>query len=264
MFRNISPTIKSILFLAGAFTFAFLLGEMTHEFGHYLTHLVFDTPDVGVHLDPFGGSRIIGVTSFPDAAVAGITSAAGPLLNLALGITAFLGLWRLRRPFLLPLMLWGPVSMIQEGVTFSLGLLTPGGDAQWIVSSGVPAMIVLVWGIVFLFIGVCTIALLLPLAGVGDRYSIRRKFAIVLMGMGSLMLLRAVHSVLASPVSAMENLIPLVFSILLAVMVVWLNEPVVSMIGEDPPSPLPEVSWSPLVSAFVLGVSIFIFQIYAH
>lgn len=261
MVKKISPAIKSILLLAGAFTFAFLLGEMTHESGHYLAHLVFGTPDVGVHLDPFGGSRIVGFPPNPDVVVAGVTSAAGPLLNLVLGITTFLGLWRYRKPVLLPLLLWGPVSMVQEGVTFSLGLLTPGGDAQWIVSLGVPVIIVLVWGTVFLLAGVCTISLLFPVAGVGVSCSFWKKYIIVLVGMGSLMLLRAIHSILVSPVSALENLVPLVFSILLAAMAVWLNKPVVSMIEEVPPSPLPTINWPALVSALVLGVGIFIFQI---
>lgn len=67
-------TINSILLLAGAFTFVFLLGEMVHEFGHYLSHMAYGNQDIQVHLDPFGGSRIIGVTSLPGE-VMGITSA---------------------------------------------------------------------------------------------------------------------------------------------------------------------------------------------
>jgi len=39
-------------------------------------------------------------------------------------------------PALLALQLWGPLAATQEGATFSLGLLTPGSDAFWIVAGG--------------------------------------------------------------------------------------------------------------------------------
>jgi hypothetical protein len=89
-FKNISTTeisrsLKQVLFLSGSFTFAFLLGEMIHEYGHYLCHLAYSSPGVQAHLDPFGGSRIMGVTSLSED-VMGITSAAGPLFNLILGV----------------------------------------------------------------------------------------------------------------------------------------------------------------------------------
>ena len=130
MDTNQTRPVKSILLLAGSFTFAFLLGEMAHEYGHYLGHLAYGNPDsVQVHIDPFGGSVIMGVASLPDK-VLGVTSATGPLSNLVLGIACLILLWRIRRPILLPFLLWGPIAMIQEGVTFSLGMMTPGGDAQ--------------------------------------------------------------------------------------------------------------------------------------
>jgi hypothetical protein len=94
---------RSTLLLAGSFAFAFLLGEAIHELGHYLAHRAYATPDIGIHLDPFGGSHIVGVKSLP-LAVMGATSLAGPLFNLALGILALLALWRWRRPLLLPLL----------------------------------------------------------------------------------------------------------------------------------------------------------------
>ena len=131
------PSIKQILLLAGSFAFAFLLGEMVHELGHYLCHLSYGNPDIRIHLDPFGGSRIVGVRTLPPQ-VMGVTCAAGPFFNLFLGILCSLGLWKFRKPILLPFLIWGPVAMIQEGVTFTLGGLTPGGDAGWMAAAGLP------------------------------------------------------------------------------------------------------------------------------
>lgn len=257
-----SREIKSILLLAGSFTFAFLAGEMTHEFGHYLAHLFYHTPNVQVHLDPFGNSRITGVTSMPlDAA--GVTSAAGPLFNLLVGLAFFLLLWRFRQPQLLPLLLWVPTAMIQEGVTFSLGLLTPGGDAQWIVASGIPEFLILSTGILLLLVGCVVMTLLLPVAGIEKSGPYGKNLRIVSIGMCSLMLLRSIHSFILFPRGILENLIPLVFSLLLAVIVVALYQPVAAIrreITSLEPAPL---SWSAIALAIILGMSVFLFQVFA-
>lgn len=101
-----SRFVKSVLFLTGSFTFAFLLGEMAHEYGHYPGHIAYGNPgNVQVHLDPFRGSRIVGATSLPDE-MNNVTSATGPLLNLLPGIACLALLWRIRRPALLPFLLW--------------------------------------------------------------------------------------------------------------------------------------------------------------
>ena len=255
-----SQTFKSILLLAGAFIFAFLLGEMVHEYGHYLRHRAYGNLEAQVHLDPFGGSRIVGGNTLP-AEVMGVTSAAGPLFNLVLGITCTLLLWWIRNPKLLPLLLWGPLAMVQEGVTFSLGNLTPGGDAQWIVAAGIPQPVVLATGILLLLAGIATIILLLPLAGIKRDDPFGRKVLILMIGMCSLMLLRFAHSWLVSPESSLENLIPLVFSALLALVLVSLHKPVTRMAGKIPArSP---VTWSASGLALVLGMCMFTFQVFA-
>jgi hypothetical protein len=246
----------------GSFTFAFLLGELVHEFGHYLCHMAYGNVGIQVHMDPFGGSHISGTGDLPDR-VLGVTSAAGPLLNLALALVTFFFLWRLRRPILLPLLLWGPVAMIQEGVTFSLGLLTPGGDAAWISTLGVPQPIILLSGIIFLTAGIGGVAFLLPLAGINLNDPPRTRLFIVLAGMCSLMLIRAAHSVLAAPESTMENLAPLVLSLLLAAIVVMVNPPITRIAGKVTSPEIMPVGWSASILALTLAASMYAFQIFA-
>jgi len=255
-----TETIKSILLLVGAFTFAFLFGEMIHELGHYLGHLALGNPDIQVHLDPFGGSRMVGVTTLSDKSM-GITAATGPLFNLILGASCFLLLWRKRKPVLLPLLMWGAVSMVQEGVTFSLGFLTPGGDAEWIAAMGIPAALILITGILCILAGVGAITLLLPLAGVEADSSYWKRLLIVLLGMGSFMLLRAAHSFLASPDSIMENLVPLIFSLLLAVIVALIDKPVSKYSKREFSLTTIPVTWPLSAWALALGAIIFLFQV---
>jgi hypothetical protein len=263
MDRRTTHTIRSILFLAGAFTFAFLLGEAVHEMGHYLGHLAYRNPGhVQVKLDPFGGSRISGVASLPDEVIA-VTAATGPLSNLALGLSCLLLLWPKRRPILLPLLLWGALAAVQEGVTFSLGLLVSGGDAAWIAAWGVPKALILTAGILLLLVGAGAITLLLPLAGVDPGLSYRRRLGIVLVGMWSLMLLRSVYSLLASPASIVENLVPLLFAFLLAGAVTWLQGPLANSVGEELSMASVTVTWPVSALAVALGTVVFIFQVAA-
>ena len=254
--------LKSILLLTGAFTFAFLFGELVHEFGHYFCHVVYDNAGVQVHIDPFGGTHISGADGLTDK-VLGVTSAAGPLLNLASGLALFLLLWRLRRPILLPLLLWGAVAMIQEGVTFSLGLLTPGGDADWISVLGVPEPIILVLGLMLLVAGIGTVALLLPLAGITRDDPARTKLVILLTGTCSLMMVRAVHSFLVAPESVMENFIPMVFAVLLAAIIALVYPVVIKISSKTVSSQMFIVTWSATFIALVLGAATFFFQVFA-
>jgi len=254
-------SIKSILLLAGSFTFAFLFGEMVHEYGHYLGHLAYGNPDnVQVHIDPFGGSMIVGVTSLPDKVIS-ITSATGPLFDLLLAVTFFLILWRIRRPALLPFLLWGPIAMISEGVNFSIGMMTLGGDAQGIAAMGIPRSILVLVGSFLIVAGVKTISLLLPLTGVQRDEPFEDKFLIVLLGMCSLMFVRFVHSVVASPSSVVENLVPMIFSLLLAVFVVLVYKPKSESTHVEKEKPKP-VKLSVVTSSLVLGLSLFLFQMF--
>jgi len=250
--------VQSILLLAGSFTFAFLLGETVHEFGHYLGHLACGNPDnAQVHLDPFGGSRIVGVSSIPDEIMA-VTSASGPHLNLFLGAGCLVLLWRSLKPVLLPFLLWGPVALIQEGVTFSFGLLTPGGDAEWIVALGIPRCVILIFGIAFLVTGLGLVSYLLPAAGIKRCDAFKDRLFILLAGMCPLMLMRCVHSFMFTPAQILEDLIPLMLSFILVICITSVHELISKVIVL--PGSVP-VSRKALILALILGSTVFVFQL---
>jgi len=257
--RNPTSTIRSILLLFGAFVFAFCLGEAVHELGHYLAHRA-NGVHVGIRLDPFGGSRILGGAAAPPETWA-LTSAAGPLLNLLAGTILSLLLWRRRKTLLLPFVLWGPVAMVQEGVTFSLGLLTPGGDASWIVGGGIPASVLVGFGVLLLLAGVVTIGWLLPLLDLSPADSFGRRLGVVAGGMLSFMLLRLLFSALASPGAIQENAVPLVFSLLLATAVVTLYTPLYPVLGRISAREPAPVGWPPVASSLALAVGIVALQL---
>ncbi len=256
---GLMKTIRTILLLGGAFTFAFLWGEMVHDSGHYICHLVYGNQQVEVHFDPFGGTHISGADSLP-VQVLGVTSAAGPLGNLILGLMSFFALWRVKRPVLLPFLLWGPVAMIQEGVTFSLGMLTPGGDAAWISTLGIPKFEILLLGVLLLIGGVVFITVLLPLAGIQPGEPWGKVFSILLLSMCTLMLVRFIHALAIAPQHRLENTIPLLFSWLLATLVAVLFPPLTAGMEKDPASGSVSVTWPAPLFGLALGMSMFVIQ----
>jgi hypothetical protein len=253
------PILLPVLLLLGSFVFAFCLGEAVHEFGHFLVHRAYGV-SVGIRLDPFGGSRILNGSSAPQE-ILGITSLAGPLLNLLVGMTVSLSLWWVRRPMLLPLVIWGPVALVQEGVTFSLGMLTPGGDAELIAEWGVPAVVIVGLGVLFLASGIAMICWLLPLVNLSPADSFGRKFGVVISGMVSFFVLRLVISSVSASSPVMENTVPLVFSILLATIVAGLYKPINSTLSRISNTRLASITWPAPMVSIALGVGMIVFQL---
>ena len=249
------------LLLLGSFAFAFCLGEAVHELGHFLVHRAFGVA-VGIRLDPFGGSRILHGASAPQE-IWGITSLGGPLLNLLAGMIVSFSVWQKRTPMLLPLLLWGPVALIQEGVTFSLGMLTPGGDARLMVSWGIPAFVLIGLGILFLAAGILLICRLLPVVSLSPEDSFGRKFSVVTVGMVSFMVLRLLFSSLRSSDLLIENTVPLVFACLLAAAVTLLYAPWNALFSRIPKTDLAPITWPAVVTSSLLGIGIVLFQLVA-
>jgi len=252
--------LQGILLLMGSFSFAFLLGEAVHESGHWLAHQLYGNEGIGIHIDPFGGSHITGVGALP-MAVMGVTSLAGPLFNLLTGVVTSMLVYHRRSPLVLSLVIWGPVAMVQEGVTFSLGLLTPGGDAAWVATAmGIPQGVILVFGIALLLGGLVGISALLPLAGVSDETSFGGKLLAVLVGFGFLMLVRSAYAFLSAPDLVVENLVPLVFAFLLSVLLALGFRPLLRWLSQRFDMDTWTVKWSAAIMASCLGAGMFFLQ----
>jgi len=209
---------RTIFLLAGSFMFAFLLGEMVHEGGHYFAHLCFGHQGISIHLDPFGGSRILGVSPMP-LRETGITTAAGPGLNLAAGMIFSALFLRFSSPALLPFTVWGPVALIQEGVNASLGLLSHGSDAQWLAQWGMPKLGLVSLGLIFILAGSMLISWILNRSMLLAKSNPVERFLVIFLSIGFLMILRALVSTLQSPEAALENGIPLIFALILTAII---------------------------------------------
>lgn len=254
-----SKQIKTVLLLMGSFTFAFLVGEMVHEFGHYLAHRYYDVQGISIHFDPFGGSRILGVKALPLNEM-GITTAAGPGLNLVAGLLASLLIWKISPSFFLPLALWGPVALIQEGVNLSLGLLSPGSDARWLAQWGAPPTTLIVLGVAFILAGTGWIGFTLYRKTNFPERNFPSRLILAFFGLGFLMILRAAVSLFQSSQAALENLVPLLFALILATLIsgsqsIWRSR------KEGEYNAKKILTWGSSLSAFGLGLAILFVQV---
>lgn len=220
--------VLTVLTLFSAFTFAFITNEAVHEAGHWLAHRAYGT-SVGVVLDPFGASRIAGAGQ--SSAPLALTSAAGPAFSVLFSGVLFSVLWRWRRSAPAAFLFMFPVALIQEGVTFSLGLLTPGGDASHVAAWGIPVPVLAALGVGVLVMGVAILGLLLPLAGLSPKDGGRRNLILIGAAMVGLMLLRFAVSVALRLGDLVEATVPLVFSFLLAAATAAVFGPVQRRLG---------------------------------
>lgn len=226
--RGTRGLILPLLGLFSAFTFAFIANEGIHEAGHWLAHRAYGA-SVRVVLDPFGASRIVGAEN--SSAPPAVTSVAGPALSVLFSGVLFFALWRWRRSAPAAFLFMFPVALIQEGVTFSLGLLTPGGDASHVAAWGIPVPLLAVLGVGLLVAGVAILGLLLPLAGVSPNNGGRRNLILIGAAMIGLMLLRFAVSVGLRSGDSLEATVPLVFSLLLAAATAAVFAPVQRRLG---------------------------------
>ena len=150
--------------------------------------------------------------------------------------------------------------MIQEGVNFSLGLLTPGGDTQRISTPGIPQPVLSVIGVSLILASLIVLSVLLTAIGIKAVASSIQLFLTIFLGFCLLMLIRFIYSANIEPAYLPENLIPLIFSLLLAFIVVFIQPLTTKVFLKDLETPTAVISTMQVYIAFALGTVMFIFQ----
>lgn len=177
-----SRKVRATLLIAGASAFVLNASVAVHEVGHLIADRLLGL-EARIVLNPFGGSYTDLRGSIPEA---GWPDAAGPLANLAVGALLFVGLWRTRTVYVLPLLLWLPIALLQESTTALVQLSTQeqGTDFVRLVGAGVPEWAVLSAGAVGVTAGLACLLWLLLLAGVSPTLRPRSRLAVPAVGMG--------------------------------------------------------------------------------
>ena len=267
--------IRAIVLFLGASFFAYLFGLTVHEFGHYVLCVILGVPERGIVLHPFDLSyNIYGgdlSRAFSTQLRHAISGAAGPMLNMLLGVTVGLVLWRKRSPRLLPILMWASVALLQESVGMIMGLVDyPDVRSDWVavMLAGVPPMAIGVLAAIVLIAGCIWMLLLLPLAGVKAEDAIWRKLLILLAGIPTLLLGAVIYlNLLGSnsnvPVEwVLQNrYIALASSIILLAVITPLHKclfPFLERISHTHPA---QLTWRDTMPAVGLGTAVIVIQL---
>jgi len=196
-----NQSIKSILLVFGATGFSFNIGNIIHEFGHAITDWASGIPLSNIHIiiHPFFSPHMDIEGGIPDSMI-GWPDAAGPLANVAFGLIIFAILWKKRTPFTFPLLLWGPLACVQEGIGQIMTLSYHGSDAVRMIAAGFPEPLLITISILLMMIGILLFGLSFQVAGISMDTPFFKRIAVIATGMIPYGLLTLLICVLASPI----------------------------------------------------------------
>jgi hypothetical protein len=193
-------SIKSIVLVFGAAGFSFNIGNMIHEFGHAVADQMSGVLLSNIHviIHPFFSPHMNIEGGIPESMI-GWPDAAGPLANVAFGLLIFAILWKKRTPFTFPLLLWGPLACVQEGIGQVMTTSDAGSDAARMIAAGLPEPLLIVISILLILIGISLFGLIFPVVGISMDSPFFRRLVIIAGGMIPYGLLTLLICVLASP-----------------------------------------------------------------
>jgi hypothetical protein len=186
--REASLALPAFL-LFGSVSLVMNLSVASHELGHFIADRLIGV-DARMVVEPFRSSYIELREPFPDDLM-GWPDAAGPLANVFIGGLLLALLWRRRRAILLPLMLWGPIALVQESTTalVQLGTVEAGSDFVRITAAGVPEPLLMAGAALGLLGGLALLVTLIPVSGMPHEVPGWSRLAVLSTGMGGYLLL---------------------------------------------------------------------------
>lgn len=222
---NASQFARSLIFLASSFILAFCLQVTIHELGHYLTGLLIGAQGGKVFLHPFYNSQVVfastpGVSGLVWVGVMGI--GLDLLLATPLGLLA----WSKKSPLFLPILMWGSIAYIGEGIGMLSSLAVYPEyyeDITQLFRLGVSPTPIMVVSILFVLIGLIWMALVMPTAGLAESAPFWKRLAAYLCCLPLYFGLAIIYIQIFNPtdtdtldVRTQQLLISLVFALILA------------------------------------------------
>ena len=169
--------LKSMLFLASSFILAYCLQITVHELGHYSAGWFTDAEGGRVILHPFLNSQVI-FTKVPSTSSQVLIGVMGVVADIALATILALFAWRKRNVFTLPLLMWGAIAFIGEGIGM-LGNIAAlpysYDDVGQLMLIGISPTPLIPLSIIFVASGLIMMILIMPLSGVSPEDSFLKK-----------------------------------------------------------------------------------------
>lgn len=260
-----SRSLQTILLIFGAFAFSFNLGNGIHEFGHAVADYVAGIPISNIHiiLHPFLSPHMVIDGDIPNSLM-GFSDAAGPLANVILGLLVFALLWRIRQPYMLPFLFWGPLACVQEGFGQIVNISQTGTDAARMVAAGFPSFVLILISTLLLLVGITLFIMLVPVSGIQPNNRLPKRLGILAAGMVSYGLITLIINYLMdAPQSDISRSINITIGfVIISVLVSLLYGPVNRLLKHLTSYKEYNVSWSFSFFAFGLSIVIIMSQLF--
>lgn len=156
-----TQSIKQGLLLLGSFSIAYNISEFLHELGHAIAAWSTGGSVLGIVVHPFNWSYCYSFCQYPL-----FHTSAGVGISSVIAVLLFFALFRWAKIRLLPLLLIGPITLINNGDYLLVDtLVRSGGDACSLIDQGVHPAIIITTSIILLMSGFVLAILLIRKTG---------------------------------------------------------------------------------------------------
>lgn len=261
--HNGSSLARSLIFLASSFLLAFCLQVTVHEFGHFITGWLIGAQGGQVFLHPFYNSQVVFESTLDVNGLIWV-GVMGIGLDLLLATPLAMLAWRKQSPLFLPILMWGSIAYIGEGIGMLSSLAVYPEyyeDITQLFRLGVSPAPIAVVSVVFVLIGLIWMALVTPAAGLAEGAPFWKRLAAYLCCLPLYFGLAIVYIRVFNPtdtnileVRTQQLLISLVFALLLAL----LHRPIHRLMKRlIQPRAVIQPSWSAVGISLLASAAIF-------
>lgn len=252
------PLKQSLLFF-GSFVFGHTTQRAIHELGHAIGTWITGGDVYRIYLHPF----LPGHCYHSETVHPGITTWAGALFSVCVGMILIIALWRRRAPRFAPFFAIGVFSLLGNGSYFIVGLLSRFGDPWYIVRRlGASAAGPISFGIISIGIGVVVCALSLgPVFGIGRQESVGKQVLYLNIGIQIFFLVTLAYRHLTAAGGRFRTALYMVGSFILILVVVPVSRLKLADKAMTRNRGTTDIKWLPVFSALGLGIAIVIIEL---
>ena len=210
---NHKPNIaRSALLFFLSYAFGVVLHCMIHEFGHAISIWVQGGTMTGFYCHPFNGG-LNSSTYVPNHI---LLYAGGAFIGLPLTIIFMFVALRKKSPVMFPFIAVGTFGFLSTGIWMLRSLSRPDifTDYTSMIKLGVPEIVMLLAGIVYISFGLLARIFFLPLAGITEETKYPIRFSIYLLGVIPWYFLQGLFNIIYKKY-AVVSLVPLLIPVTL-------------------------------------------------
>lgn len=174
-----------MLFICSSFVLAYCLQAAVHESGHYLAGWAVGAQGGRIDLHPFLNSKVT-FTSVPSVSAQVTIGLMGVIADMVLATTFAALAWRRKSSLTLPLLMWGAIAFIGEGIGMlgNIAALPHSfDDVGQLMLLDISPKPLIPLSIAFVVAGLILMSMIMPISGVSPKDSFLKKLIAFFCGL---------------------------------------------------------------------------------